>query len=197
MPAIDDINLLDLNGVYSYKDYLTWNFQERIELIKGKIFKMSPAPRRIHQEISLKLVLQIGLFLRNKPCKLYDAPFDVRLVNRNTPLDIETYTVVQPDLCVICDESKLDDRGCVGVPDLIVEILSPSTSKKDAKDKFQLYQESGVREYWMVHIEEKLVDVFRLEGEKYQLDKIYTVEDQIDSQTIKGLRVDLNEVFEV
>ena len=145
---ITKLSQLDLSKSYSYADYLTWKFQERLELIKGKIFKMSPAPRRIHQEISRDLLTEMNFFLKGGKCNVFSAPFDVRLPKSNA--EDEIYTVVQPDICVVCDPSKLDDAGCVGAPDLIVEILSESTAKKDKTNKFELYQECGVKEYWIV-----------------------------------------------
>ncbi|WP_394265220.1 Uma2 family endonuclease [Bergeyella zoohelcum] len=148
---ITNINQLDLNSTYSYADYLLWKLKERVELFRGKILKMSPAPSRKHQEISFNLTLTIGHLFRNSPCKLYIAPFDVRLPK--TPqnrADQEVFTVVQPDLCIVCDENKLDDKGCIGAPDLIIEILSPGNSKKEMKSKFEIYEEAGVREYWIV-----------------------------------------------
>lgn len=152
-------NDLDPNGTYTYADYVKWTFEERLELIKGKIFNMSPAPTRRHQKISGKLFTPISNFLDGKPCEVYSAPFDVRL----TPLkgkkrkDNQIYTVVQPDICVICDIDKLDDRGCIGAPDLIIEILSPGNTKKEMSDKFQVYEENGVREYWLVEPNDNVI----------------------------------------
>lgn len=139
-PKIKDFSQLDLNKTYTYADYLTWRFQERVELIKGWIYKMSPAPRRLHQEVEGNLYLELGNFFRKKSCKVYQSPFDVRLIKNLGQSDKEITTVVQPDICVVCDSQKLDDRGCIGAPDLIVEVLSPSTIKKDNYEKFNLYQ---------------------------------------------------------
>ncbi|WP_042344549.1 Uma2 family endonuclease, partial [Capnocytophaga canis] len=151
MKNVLNINQLDVeNGVYTYADYLLWKFEERVELLKGKIFKMSPAPSLKHQKISMNLSGLLWQFLRGKKCQLFSAPFDVRLPKKEEKGD-NIHTVVQPDLCIICDESKLDERGCIGAPDLIIEILSPGNSKKEMKNKFELYQESGVEEYWIVN----------------------------------------------
>ena len=185
---------LNLNQQYTYADYLTWQFKERVELIKGKIFAMSPAPKRRHQDISLELSRQFANFLLGKSCKVYEAPFDVRIPVKSKQ-DEEVYTVVQPDLCVICDSNKLDEYGCVGAPDLIIEILSKSSSKKDLQDKFDLYQESGVTEYWIVSPNDQIVDVFLLEEDKYHLKGKYTDQDKVATYTIKGLEIDLNLVF--
>lgn len=145
---------LDINKQYSYADYLLWQFQERVELIKGKLFKMPPAPSRRHQEVSKIIDWHFTSYFRGKSCKVYNAPFDVRLPKK-TKTDQKVYTVVQPDLCIICDKSKLDKRGCIGAPDLVVEILSPGNTKKEMREKFEVYQESGVREYWLVNYVKK------------------------------------------
>lgn len=137
---------LDLTRQYTYADYLTWRFTERVELLRGWVAKMSPAPNRYHQEISLELTIQLKSALRDNPCKLYVAPFDVRLPRTNGG-----ETVVQPDLCIVCDEAKLTEQGCTGAPDWVAEIISPGNSKKELDQKFALYEEVGVKEYWIVH----------------------------------------------
>ena len=158
---ITDINDLDLNKTYSYADYLTWQFQEKLELIKGKIFKMSPAPSTNHQRISRKLTGFMIYAFKNHSCELFIAPFDVRLLDKKkSALDKEIHTVVQPDLCVICDEAKIDERGGIGAPDLVIEILSPGNSNKEMKYKFDLYQEAGVLEYWIVNPADKTFFIY-------------------------------------
>ena len=147
MAPITNINELDLNKVYSYADYLTWKFQERLEILKGKIFKMSPASSRLHQDVSAKLFRKFDRHFEGKPCNIYYAPFDVRLVNRQkSTSDNEIISVVQPDICVICDQEKLDERGCIGAPDLIIEILSPGNHTQAMDINFDLYEENGVKE---------------------------------------------------
>jgi Uma2 family endonuclease len=118
-------------GLYTYADYLTWDIDHMVELIKGKVFRQAAAaPRRIHQEISIRISSQLFALLKGKSCKVFSAPFDVRLpVKSRKHEDINT--VAQPDICVVCDPEKLDDLGCVGAPDLIMEILSPSNNKKE------------------------------------------------------------------
>jgi len=194
---MDNLLELDTSKKYSYADYLTWRFKERVELIRGKIYAMSPAPRRIHQKVSLNLTLEIGNQMRNSRCELYEAPFDVRFTKESVSNEKIT-NVVQPDLCVICDPSKLDDAGCLGAPDLVIEILSPNTSKKDVRIKYELYEEFGVREYWLVHTYDQLVDVFDLnqEEDEYHLRRIYAPPEKIESLAVSGLTVDLNEIFE-
>ena len=146
---------LDESVTYSYAHYLTWLFDERVELIRGKIFKMSPAPSRFHQEVSIHISSFLFKFLENKPCKVYAAPFDVRFP-KESKADKEIYTVLQPDICVICDRAKLDDRGCIGAPDIVVEILSPGNNKTELLHKYSIYEEFGVKEYWVVSPAEKL-----------------------------------------
>ena len=133
---------------YTYDDYYDWLFTERVELIFGKVLPMA-APNRIHQIIAKNLYYVFTVFFRDKQCEFYPAPFDVRL-----PVGIKKgkyTTVVQPDLSVFCDQEKLDQRGAKGAPDLVVEILSPGNSRRDMKDKFEVYEMAGVREYWIFH----------------------------------------------
>lgn len=163
MNEITSLSQLDLNGSYSYGDYLKWKFQERVEIIKGKIMAMSPAPNRLHQRISMKLTKAFLDVFDGHHCELYVAPFDVRFPDSNGKIK----TVVQPDLCVICDPNKLDEKGCIGAPDLIVEILSPGNSKREMKDKYELYQEQGVSEYWIVRPEEQHIQIYVLENGRY------------------------------
>ena len=190
---ITDINQLDLSKSYTYADYLTWQFDEMVEIIKGKIFKMSPAPSTKHQDISVNLTRELSVFLKKKPCKLFAAPFDVRFLKNIEDKTITTVT--QPDLCVICDPAKIDERGCVGAPDFIIEILSPATKSKDIHEKFDLYQEFGVSEYWIVDPLSQIVDVFLLKDGNYQLKGKYTNDDKIEVHTLPGLEIELNDIF--
>lgn len=190
----------DLSGSYTYADYVTWTWGEMSELIKGKIFKMSPAPGSMHQRISGNIFGKLWNYLRNKPCQVFSAPFDVRLPSsKKSKADKEIITVVQPDLCVICDASKIDDRGCIGAPDWIIEILSPHTSAKDLREKFDVYEESGVREYWVVHPQEQTLLIYTLaENGKYTgILKPFVRTDRVKSVTLPGLAIDLEEIFPV
>ncbi|GLU50783.1 Uma2 family endonuclease [Dyadobacter frigoris] len=193
---VTDINQLDLDGTYTYADYLLWRIEERLELIKGKIFKMSPAPSLLHQRISTQLQGTLFNYLKNSSCDLFSAPFDVRLYNdkKSIVASKEIYTVVQPDLCVICDENKLDEKGCLGAPDLVIEILSPGNSKKEMNEKFDLYEETGVREYWLVEPSENAVYIYVLnEAGKYiGLKPITTI---LKSTIFPDLEIDLEEIF--
>jgi Uma2 family endonuclease len=188
---------LDLSKEYTYADYLTWQFSERVELIKGKIFKMSPAPLRSHQQISFALALQIGNYLMGKSFDAYTAPFDVRLVNKrkSTP-DGQITSVVQPDICVICDKGKLDERGCVGAPDWIIEILSPGNNRKEMKDKYRLYEENGVKEYWVVYPEYVQVEVFDLINDRFVLRSHYINED-VPVKIFDDFSIDATGVFKI
>ena len=199
MPKITQLSQLDMNQTYSYADYLTWQLDEAIELLKGKIMLMSPAPNVGHQRISMTLSRLIANFFNHKPCQVFAAPFDVRLYDRKKSLlaNTDIHTVVQPDLCVICDLDKLDEQGCNGAPDWIIEIVSKSTSKRDMKIKFQLYQESGVNEYWLVLPEQQIIQQFVLVDDgSFQLHKMYTDEDSISPLAFPELVIDLAEVFD-
>ena len=158
---ITSLKQLDLTKQYTYADYLKWQFQERVELIRGYIHKMS-APARKHQTISRYFIIQMVKYFDQHPCEWYHAPFDVRLPRKTDNADKQVFTVVQPDICVICDKAKLDKKGCIGAPDLVIEILSPGNTKKEMKDKFEVYEEAGVREYWIVQSTDKNVLVYTL-----------------------------------
>ncbi len=194
MATITNFNKLDLNGSYTYADYLTWNFKERLELFRGKIFKMSPAPNRYHQTISARIHIIFANSLKKNLCNVYYAPFDVRLVKTKTK-DEKVLTVVQPDLCIICDEEKLDDRGCNGAPDLIVEILSPGNTKKEMGIKFDLYEENEVKEYWLVDPSEKTVLIYTLQNKKYFGLKPFIVDDIIKSPLFPKLKFKIKDIF--
>jgi len=173
---------------YTYSDYLEWDDNQRWELIDGVPFLMS-APSRWHQEISSNLHGLLYIMLKGKPCKLYSAPFDVRL-NADT-LD---NTVVQPDILVICDSEKLDDAGCKGAPDFIIEILSPSTFSHDRFLKFDLYRKAGVSEYWIVEPDTKKVFAHILSNKDY-ITRIYGETDAAPVSVLNNCTIDLTEVF--
>jgi Uma2 family endonuclease len=187
----------DLSGIYSYADYLGWTWNEMAELIDGKVFKMSPAPTSVHQKVSMELSRQIASFLLGKKCQVFAAPFDVRLPkSEKNKSDGEITTVVQPDLCVICDETKIDEKGCLGAPDWIIEILSKQSSGKDLRQKFDVYEKSGVNEYWVIHPSDQTVLVYLLKDKKFEGSlKPYIKGDKISSITLPGLAIDLSLVF--
>ena len=193
---ITDINQLDFNKKYSYADYLTWQFKERVELIKGRLFKMSPAPSLSHQRVSGRLFAAFFLFLKKSQCEVFSAPFDVRFPKQEKD-GKNIYDIVQPDLCIVCDSQKLDYRGCNGSPDLIVEILSKATSKKDLKEKYQLYEVNAVKEYWIVHPDEQTLQINVLnESGNYLPGKLLTCGEEATSQVIEGFVLDLNDIFD-
>jgi hypothetical protein len=197
MAEIVSLKQLDLNGVYTYADYLMWKLQERVELIAGKIFKMSPAPALNHQAVSANLSGLFYVFFDGKPCKYYAAPVDVILTNKDKK-DNEITTVVQPDLIVVCDPEKRKGRACKGAPDLVVEILSLSNSKRDLKIKYKLYEENGVREYWIVNPRDKYIQQFVLEGKHFYLKDTYYKDDgDIASVVFEGLSLPLEKVFNI
>ncbi|HBK69238.1 MAG TPA: Uma2 family endonuclease [Firmicutes bacterium] len=181
---------------FTYGDYLSWSDEERWELIDGVPYNMSPAPSRMHQKISGELFKQIAIYLTGKTCEVYSAPFDVRLPKAEED-DEKVCTVVQPDLVVVCEQKKLDERGCKGAPDLIIEILSPQSAGKDMKIKFYLYEREGVREYWIVDPEHKTVQVFKLEAKgKYGRPEVYITGDQVKVGLFSDLVIDLGAVFD-
>ena len=182
-------------GTYSYADYLTWQMEEVVELIKGKIFKKAAAaPKRIHQKVSIELSVRLAGFLKGMKCEVYKAPFDVRFPKSSIE-NSKIFDVVQPDICVICDMEKLDDRGCIGAPDLIVEILSPGNSKTELKHKFELYESNGVREYWIIHAETQDLLIYSLVDGSYVPSRLLTSGDVVESKVIEGFQLDLEEFF--
>ncbi len=193
---------------FTYKDYCSWPEDERWELINGIAYDMSPAPSSKHQWIASVIHGELYIFLKNKRCKAYTAPFDVMLPVFPIKDENEIDSVVQPDISVICDPSKIIEKGCLGAPDVIIEILSPSTSKKDLNEKFQLYEKYGVLEYWIIDPGNKFIQVFHLqtEGEcsgkydegilvppaNWREDKNKTAE----SIVLEGFTVNVKELFE-
>ena len=195
-PAYKTLNEVDFSALYSYADYMRFEFEERLEIIKGQLFKMSPAPSRIHQGISANIFVPIYNILKGKPCRVYSAPFDVRLAKKSVN-DKEVFTVVQPDIVVICDPTKLDKRGCIGAPDIVVEILSPGNNKKELINKYEVYEEAGVKEYLIVSPAHKTFFRYILdENGKFQPTKMLTEGEEVTTSIIPGLKLILEEVFE-
>ena len=179
---------------YTYADYLKWQWEERVELFKGKLMKMA-APNTMHQVLVGKLYLKFGVFLEHKKCNVYVSPFDVRLPVQNKKRDNEITTVVQPDLCVVCDEKKIDRRGCCGAPDIMIEILSPGNTKKELQNKFELYEEAGVQEYWLVYPEEQCVIIYTLVGGNYIGKKPFGEGSTITTSVLPGLNIPVSDLF--
>jgi len=174
---------------FTYSDYVQWDDDVRRELIDGVPYLMA-GPNRQHQEISRNLLEQLLIFLKGKPCKVYYAPFDVRL-NADTLDD----TVVQPDILIVSDHSILDDAGCAGVPDMVVEILSPSTAGYDRTAKFNTYRRFGVKEFWIIDPETKTLAIHILTDGNY-ITHAYTDDETAAVHVLEGCVIDLSEVFE-
>ena len=193
---ITNTNQLDLDKPYFYTDYLLWKFQECVELFKGKIFKMNPTPSSYHKRISLNLTGFIWKSFKKKQCNLYVDPFDVRLFDKKKSIiDKEIYIVVQPELCDVCDVNKIDEKGAIGSPDLIIEILSPENSKKEMKYKFDLYEETQVLEYWIVNPADKIIFIFLLKDNQFISLLPLIEEDTIKSQLFPQLDFCLEDIF--
>ncbi len=179
---------------YTFADYLTWDEDDHIELIYGYPYMMSP-PLRIHQKVSGALFHQLANYLDGKKCEVYSAPFGVRLFEEegNRPEDVNT--IVEPDLVVVCDPGKLDDYGCKGAPDLVIEILSPSSRRHDRIVKLDLYQRAGVREYWVVNPEDRTVQVMLLKDSYLLPVEDYGREDMAKVNILEDCAIDLSKVF--
>ena len=190
--TITNINQLDpINGLYTYAEYLLWKFEERVELLKGKLFKMS-APSINHQRISGRLFVKMYSYLEGKRCEVFSAPFDVVLKNPNG----EDNTVLQPDLCVVCDPKKLaDGKRCYGAPDWVLEIVSPSNVEKELSKKMHIYEEAGVAEYWVLRPEEKELDIFVLQDNGYIGLKPRFAGEVVSPQKFPDLQINLSEIF--
>ncbi|MGM9479048.1 Uma2 family endonuclease [Pedobacter sp. GSP4] len=196
LPAIKTLNEVDFSGYYSYADYMRFTFDERLEIIKGHLFKMSPAPSRLHQGVLTNIFGPIYNILKGKQCNVYTAPFDVRLTKKS-PEDKEVFTVVQPDIVVVCDHRKLDKRGCIGAPDIVVEILSPGNNKKELINKYEVYEEAGVKEYWIVSPSEKTFFRYILDDNgKFQPTKLLTEGEEVSTSIMPGFKLILEEVFQ-
>lgn len=185
---------LDLNKAYTYADYLKWTFDERVELIKGKIFKISPAPNRKHQDISSYIHGELYKFLEKKKCKVYSAPFDVR-IPRKSKDEKDIITVLQSDICVICNKSILDAKGCLGAPDIVVEILSPSNNIIELENKYEIYREAGIKEYWIVSPQDKTFLIYRLQNGKYIPSRLMVAGHVVTSSVLEGFSLNLAALF--
>lgn len=179
---------------YTLADALAWDEQDRIELIDGYPVMMAP-PSRAHQEAVTALVGQLYDYLKEKKCKVYAAPFAVRLFERDGDHPEDVDTMVEPDVSVVCDPSKLDDTGCKGAPDMVVEVLSPSTRRHDRLTKFNLYRRAGVLEYWIVDPADKSVQVFVLDDGHYAAKDFGGAGDKVRVNVLEDCIIDLSQVF--
>lgn len=180
---------------YTFADVLTWNDVERVEIIGGEVYLMSPPPIREHQRISGEIFAQIHAYLKGKQCEVYAAPFAVRPFEQDgdTPEDVDT--MVEPDITVVCDPSKLDKHGCKGAPDMVVEILSPSSRRHDRLVKLGVYQRAGVKEYWIVDPDSKSVQVLTLTNGLLLPHEDYGREDLAKVNVLEDCVINLSEVF--
>jgi len=179
---------------YSYADYLTWDDDRRYEIIDGEVFDMT-SPGVLHQSISMELARILANYFENKSCKVFAAPLDV-LLAKNASKAEEVFTVVQPDIMVVCDPKKIEERGIVGAPDLVVEIISPSTSSKDNIIKRRIYEQAGVKEFWLVHPVDRLIRVYRLGKDGlFGREDIYDDQAQIEIAQFAGLSIDCRRLF--
>lgn len=190
------MSLLKKERNYNYADYLSWPEDVRAEIIDGALY-MQAAPSRIHQKILSELHRQIANYLVGKDYEVYPAPFHVVLNTEDeTGNEEESKNVVEPDITIVCDSSLLDDAGCKGSPDMIIEIISPSTGRIDKLEKFNKYEQAGVREYWIVEPQQKLVSVFTLQdNQKFGRPELYSTEDQVKVSILKDLIIELDRVF--
>ena len=201
LPKVEEPSITYQKQRYSYADYITWADDQIREIIDGVIYAFS-APMRIHAATVISFLKRVLPFIskRKVKCKIYTAPFDVRLPLNGERDDHQIFNVVQPDIVVVCDPAKLDEKGCIGAPDLVVEIISQSTSKRDLNEKFSLYEKAGVPEYWVVYPQDKGVTVYLLQSDgKYNEGAAYQITygtNKVPVQTLEGLVIDLEELFE-
>ena len=179
---------------YTLADALAWDEQDRVELIDGYPVMMAP-PSRAHQKAVSELNRQLGNYLNGKTCEVYPAPFAVRPFERDGDFPEDVDTMVEPDITVVCDPSKLDDVGCKGAPDLVMEILSPSSRRHDRIVKLDLYQRAGVREYWVVNPEDRTVQVMLLKDSYLLPVEDYGREDMAKVNILEDCAIDLSKVF--
>ncbi|TDQ11168.1 Uma2 family endonuclease [Pedobacter metabolipauper] len=193
-PVIQTLNELDMSATYSYAHYLRWRFEERVELIRGKVFKMAE-PATLHQQISWEIGGAFYNYLKGKIGKAYAAPFDVRFP-KGSHANKDIFTVVQPDLCIICDVHKIDHKGCIGAPDVVVEILSPGNNNKELAIKYGLYEEFKVKEYWIADPRDQSILKYTLnENGHFTGGEYYIRNDKLRSDLLPGFCLPVSDVF--
>ncbi len=179
---------------HTYADYLSWPDDIRYELIDGIAYLMAPAPSRVHQEFVGELHRQVANALVDQPCRAFVAPFDVRLPKAGEADELVD-TVVQPDILVVCDRSKLDERGLRGAPDWVIEVLSPSTAGHDQIRKLAAFERSGVPEVWLVHPIDRVLSVYRLRDGRYQRPDVTELAGMTEVASVPGLHIDWQRVL--
>jgi Uma2 family endonuclease len=181
------MSLPQQNKPYTYEDWLSWDEDVRAEIIDGELYMMAP-PTLIHQKVSGEIFGQLWSYLKDKPCEVFSSPVGVRL------FELED-TVLEPDIIVVCDRSKLDGKVCNGAPDLVVEVLSPSTARHDRWLKYNLYRDAGVREYWIVDPDTKTVSANALSGDGEYIARAYGDTDEAPVSVLSGCVINLKDVF--
>ena len=180
---------------YSYGDYRSWDDDLRWELIDGEAFCMSPGPGVVHQSLLVELAAELRAYFKGKECRVYAAPFDVMLPEGDEPED-EIDTVVQPDLMIVCDKSKIQRNGIKGAPDVVFEILSPSTARRDLDDKFRLYERAGVKEYVIVDPRNRVIHAHcRDDKGRFSFRKIYGADDVLEFGLFPELNIPLSSIW--
>lgn len=179
---------------FTYADYLKLDEDVRYEVIDGTIYNMSPSPTPNHQEILGELFIEFGSYLRGKECRAFISPIDVCLSDEKEDMDKVQEWVI-PDLVVVCDKNKIGDKRIIGTPDLLVEVLSPSTAKHDRLTKYNRYQRAGVKEYWIVDPIYNNIEVYILDGEVFKRSGIYFKGDILPVSIFEDLSIDVNIVF--
>jgi len=175
---------------YTYADYTEWPDGQRWELISGEAYMMSAAPSLKHQRASRALTRMLDTFLIGKKCEVFAAQTDVRL----NPTEGDD-CVVQPDLLVVCDAKKLESNAVVGAPDIAIEIVSPSSANYDRVIKYDLYRRYGVKEYWIVDLEGKLVEIYAFEDQTLSSRTAYGPDDRLRSNVLETLDIPVREIF--
>ena len=203
---------------YTYGDYKTWDDEFRWELIDGKAFCMgfgpkprkqkslgatderivgiSPGPGEVHQSLSAELTAELRAYFKGKECRIYAAPFDVMLQSGDES-ESAVGTVVQPDIMIVCDKSKIQHNGIKGAPDVVFEILSPSTARHDLADKFNLYERAGVKEYVIADPQNRVMIAYRRdEAGRYSVKYVYGTDDVLEFAMFPELKIPLNPIWE-
>lgn len=187
-------NALQKDGRYTYADYVQWPADQRWEIVDGVAYMLT-SPNTKHQQICVQLVVEFGAYLRGRNCQVFTSPYDVVLPDKSES-EISSSNVVQPDLLIVCDRNKLDDKKCIGSPDLVVEIISPSTAKRDMRYKYQLYEHHGVREYWIVHPDYPLIEQFASEEGAFKKIGSFSSEDEMTPHIFPDLTIKLSNIFD-
>lgn len=181
---------------HNYGEYLTWPDNPRYEVIDGFAYAMSPAPARVHQRLVGELYRQIADALEDSQCEVNITPFDVRLPTSDNQQDNDISNIVQPDIVIVCDPDKLDEKGCRGAPDWVIEVLSPSTASHDQIRKLALYEKHGIPEYWLAHPTDKIVTIYRLENGNYGKPSIHEMSRTLSTHCCNSVEIQWDKIIE-